>query len=334
MSTEEKNQNSKELPKLEYPPRLKEVITRLTRAQERTGMGDESFSKKYLPYSSTVWFRLKDGTYPPTQAPEKLATRLEQSLRRFNEQRATRAVILDGQKVHQFEHFERVFRAIDQARAAVNENRGVLYLAPTGGGKSTLLRAIAERYDAVVMEARESWRRSYFFALIDIATALDITGVDQLRGEHDAERAVIARLNEKQLVLCIDEGEYFGPRTVNLLKLILNATRTVLVLAAIPEMYHRMTGRAWVESRQFHRRVQEVVTFQIVSPDEVKEFITVPIEKPRETCARIASEANIFGHFDLVKRVSDRIAEEHPKGCSHEDALACLEAVKLAMRGA
>ena len=318
----------------EYSPRLKDIIARLTRAQERTAMGDEAFAKKHLPYSSTVWFRLKDGTYPPTQSPDKLAARLEVALRKFNARRQGRSVVLDGQKIHTFEHCERVFNAIDLARAATNENRGVLYLAPTGGGKSTLLRAIADKYESVLVEARESWRKSYYFALVDIATALEIPGCETLRGEHDAECAVISRLQEKQLVMCIDEGEYFGPRTINLLKLILNQSRTVIVLAAIPELFQRMSMSAWVESRQFCRRLQEVVKLSVISPDEVKEFITTPLEKPRETCVKIASEANIFGHFDLVKRTADLLVQEHPKGASHDDAMLVLQSARQMLKGA
>lgn len=211
-----------------------------------------------------------------------------------------------------------------------------------GGGKTALGRQLKIQHNGILVEGRESWRRSYLAALCDIATAAEVREIDTLKraGEHALETALILKFNANRRVLIIDEGEYFGPRTINLVKLILNQSPTVVVILAIPQLYDWWQRAAWEQAKQINRRAEAVVVCLTVLPEDVQAFLGgtgIVIEagqnqKPgqalQEACKLIAAAANEFGAFDTVSRIIEVIENDFEGVAKRADIEKAIVSVK------
>ena len=320
----------KELPK--FTEHQQKVLSDLCSIQDQIKQSDEDFARDHLNYSPTVWFRLKSGQYPVKDL-DKVFVTLAQDLRRLREELAI-ANKRGVQTYHKFDHFTAVLKAITECRTKRNENRLVVYLADTGGGKSTLLNQVRKDFNGIIVEARESWRKSYFAACSDIALAAGASGA--FRGEHDAEAGLITALQTRRMVMGIDEGEYFGPRTINLLKLILNETETVIVLCAIPPLFDRWNQAAWIESQQLKRRTHVVIRCPLIQPADVSEFLAGKISlgtDHKAGCLAIAKAANDFGKYDLITRVMEDLVNGPSDNPTLADVEKTVDSVKKSLRG-
>jgi hypothetical protein len=288
-----------------YSEELKQIIGELSALQIEGGKSDQEFARDHLDYSSTVWFRLKQGTYE-TKDFEKITLQFSRNLRALREE-----IALSHKGVaavfHKLKHFEAALKAVKECRTMKNENRLVVYLAETGGGKTTLCKQVRKECNAITVQARESWRKSYFAACSDIAAAAGAKGA--WASEHQAEESMLKALLAKRQVLVIDEGEYFGPRTINLLKLILNETETVILLCSIPDLYERWNRASWIESQQLKRRTHAVIQCDMIRPDDVRKFASDIHFDNNATVslAMISRAANAFGRYDFIRRVIEEL---------------------------
>jgi hypothetical protein len=189
--------------------------------------------------------------------------------------------------------------------------RAAVHIA--GSAKTRLGREITVMFGGYYVEATESWRDSYFSALCAIGRAVGVSEDQLLAGRELAEQKVINRFKARRSVLVIDEGEYFGPRTMNLLKMLLNQTETVIVLLAIPALFERWQKKSWEESRQLNRRCEAIVEAGPVIPADVAQFagkrLTIS-DKAADVWGAIAKAANEFGHYSMVRRVIEELARD------------------------
>jgi hypothetical protein len=140
----------------------------------------------------------------------------------------------------------------------------------------------------------------------------------------DLEDAVISQLTRNDIVLAIDEAEYFAAPSINLVKLLLNRTRTVILLCAIPEAFDRWNSRHWHEASQLRRRTHSFIRHERVDPEHVKEFISTTELKPvtEKDCELISKAANQFGGYDFVVRtVNWMIDQAREGGCPVEECI-------------
>jgi hypothetical protein len=287
-----------------YTPGQRAVLDELSAIQASLDLGDSEFAKKHLTVSATTWYRIRKGDYGANadQAFVKLACNLQQ----YRIESAKTAKLVGGRPWHALPQQQSVIDAVTSAKLKdeSDPDRLVVFLAETGGGKTALGRQLKLRHDGILVEATESWRDSYFAALADIAEVAGVDADDLDAGKHVAERALLRRLNANRRVLIIDEGEYFGPRTINLVKLLLNKTPTVVVILAIPSLYARWQQRAWDESKQINRRAEAIVDGGLVTPDDVRLFVAERFGGAEPSvCAPIAKAANQFGRFDTVVQI-------------------------------
>lgn len=220
-----------------------------------------------------------------------------------------------------FPHFANI---LERAKLLLDDegtqNRVLFYLAETGGGKTQLCREVTAANGGVLIEAKESWRHSYFNAACDVANALqkaaNITPTD-FRSAAKAEAEILTRLRARKMVVAIDEGEYFGPHSLNLIKLVANQTPAVVLIAAIPELWKRVQKEAWVESLQIVRRTELRSSMGLIHAADVQQFMDsyeVYLNgTSAESCAAIARAANQFGKYDLIVRVALRLSVEKPE---------------------
>jgi AAA domain-containing protein len=305
-------------------PADRRMLDDLKARQEKLGLTDKVFSAEHLSYSETVWYRIKtddEKTKQPlyfsmVKDPETVLMQLRLNLRELERQMAIEARTARG-AFHEFADFAAIFKAVRQCKNKGLQSpvRLVTYLADTGGGKSALCSQLALTMKARVVESRECWRNSYFVAARDIAAAVGLD-TDKLWTPAECEDALKAQLRARKTVLAIDEGEYFGPRTINLVKFILNQTPTVIVLCAIPEAYERWSQRSAHEALQLQRRTHKLIRQEKITPDEADRFLEdIALNGDRKSAAvALAGAANQFGRFDLIARATEELRGERNVG--------------------
>lgn len=305
---------------------MNETIQTLQEIQTAEGLSDQDFARRYLSVSATTWYRIKNGTYAANA--EHANAKLANNLRNLQVELARRKKQLAGRTFIRLPHLLPVFDAVQVARMCKDEHRLVIFKAPTGGGKTMLLKQIRIDYDGVLVEAKESWRNQYLAAIRDIAKAADINLGNQT-SKWSAETSLLAGMQQRgRRVLCIDEGEYFGPNSINLIKLILNQTEWVVVLAAIPVMFDRWNRKSWEESVQLRRRTVLSHTSEIVTPTDVAEFAKDQVKLSKQSQAIIAKAANEFGLLDTIRRILDELQESETLTPTEDEVARIAHLVK------
>lgn len=295
------------------------------------GESDNRFAQRWLSMSGTSWYRLKTGDYQAD--PEKLLSKCEGGLQQLEDYLAGLRKRGQRGRVLELRPVTKLLDAVKVAQAEPRDRLAVL-LAPTGGGKSTVVSALQERYAArvVAVEATESWRESYLAATLAITTALRVKEVAS--NKRQAEAALLAHLKEKPCILVIDEAHYFGPSTINLVKAIANQTTCTLVLLAIPALWARLKRAAWEEAEQIRSRTAATIEVREVGEKDLDSFVTDRLAGAKEqlksdwkeALTDIGESANRFGLWDTVERVCAVIHEEA------EGGPITLEMVKAAIK--
>lgn len=299
---------------------IQDTITRLAAHQERLKLTDSAFARRYLKRSASYWSLVRSGKYPA--ADDGTAERLGSAL----------VAIADEESVSAREpstvettHLRDLLAAIRLA-AGERDNKLVVYLAPSGGGKSTAGRIIARTYgqNAVMVTATQTWRDSLLACYLDILRELgDKTDHKTARA---AEAALFDRLRKEPRLIVIDKAHYFGARTFNVVEALLSDTPTAehngcrVVLLAIPILWHRVvTETAYEEAQQVKRRIvtDGLIRVAAVPADDVTAmadgllpgFAGLNGDSGRAV-KQIAAAANTFGHYDTVARICREAAEE------------------------
>lgn len=293
------------------------VVQVLAEHQKRLDMPDNAFARKYLGFSGSSWNLLKSGKYPAD--PDKLLARCEGGIRQLEDeqhaasQTGERGAIL---------HTDQITAVLTALRGCTNEpqNRLIYFLAPTGGGKTTCGNLICEIYgtNAMKVEATESWRTSYYSALRALGRALGLK-VETFKSRADAEEKIFDALRAWPRVIIIDECEYFGRDTINLVKAILNQTQCRIVMLAIPELAARMEQASWAQSQQTLRRTYARIRLVEISKRDAERFLGQRLptwmalngdsSRATELCRQAA---NRFGHYDTLERIAAEIQEQAP----------------------
>lgn len=294
------------------------TVKALVEHQERLEDSDAVFARRYIGVSAASWSLIRGGTYM-AKDPTAMLDRCEAALQTLNDQAEQTGVAGEKAKIIDLSHVRAALNAVkgcyDEA-----QNRLVVFLAPSGGGKTTLTRKLKETYlgGAVCGEATETWRTSYFNAGVAIAEWLGIT--EQFTNPRTVEAAILDKLTITPRILAIDEGHYCGPQALNLLKLILNRTSSRVVLLAIPELWARMEGTAYEEVKQLRRRTYAKIVVPEVTIDACRKFLNARMQgyagvngDEKQVVAAVCEAANKFGLFDTLDRICSEVRKEAGK---------------------
>lgn len=214
-----------------------------------------------------------------------------------------------------FSHVSQAYLAVTGAMKEQGNTRLVIVEGNPGTGKTAICDLLEARWPNVFVraEASEIWKDSPMAMLKHLLLAV---GVRELRSKEDDkgkasaevlmpqcadERAekLFDQLNERKLILALDEGHHLGPRTLNLLKTLINQTPTVVVLLAIPTLLARLTTKSYEEARQLtHNRLYRRVRLRGPEAGEVKDLLD-------RRSVRFVDKATAA---DCVKKLADRAA--------------------------
>lgn len=313
-------------------PAVKALITH----QERIEETDAVFARRYIMCSASSWSLIKSGQY--TADPTKMLDRCETALRMLNDQseRSESTNTAKG-KIIDFPHVKATIAAVKKCYDEP-QNRLVFVLAPSGGGKTTIARRLSEQYRgaSVAIEATESWRGSYFYALAAVAEAIGIpeASIDPRR----LENAVFDELTRSPRILVIDEGHYLGPAALNLQKAILNKTDARIVLLAIPKLWEDMAKKAYEEVLQLRRRAVAKIVVVEISTSDCRKFLAEKLPgydglngDEKAVVEKCCETANRFGLFDTLERICTEVREENgnnPKSLALDDVKAAIKRVE------
>lgn len=141
-------------------------------------------------------------------------------------------------------------RVVLEAMTSSGIDRVILLLGDSGAGKTCTLQALAAEYDTTVLcEALEVWGDSPGAMLCDILEALGEQASPTLPA-YSLFKRVVLRLCKRRVTLCIDEAHQMGPRCLNTIKGLVNATPGEFVLAGQPTLWTKLQATAHLELRQ------------------------------------------------------------------------------------
>jgi len=292
-----------------------EVIEEVKTAQAATGLGDDKFSKRHLTFSGSAWNRIKRGEYfDMVQKAQPVIDALRTDMGRYKIEVGLEERFNNVEPV-QTEDSEVVKKMVEECKAKplADPCRLVVFLAPTGGGKTFLCLSVRKSHKAIMIEAREAWKRSYYYCVRDICVAARVNVVDT-NSPSTLEQRLLEKLAETPTLLAIDEAEFFGPQALNLVKLILNKTKTVILLCVIPIAYEKWNRMSSHEASQVRRRTHMVIRANTVDEDVVEKYLDgFEIAERPKVINEIRTAAESFGHYGSVRRFCNAIKRTKPK---------------------
>jgi len=294
--------------------RLEHLREAVSEAEGRP-VSDADFAKRYLSFSGTTFSRIKSETEVYAGSLDNIAEKVTQAEEDVAERLADLKRSVTTESVFQPTKLAcATHTAIRRARAN-KDRRVVVVLARTGEGKSTIGEALAAR-GAIYIEGRQSWKKSYKAFCADVARAAGRPLKVKAYTEHDAEERMLQALRSRDAILYIDEANTLGPESANAIKLIVNATGTVVVIAAVPGAWDKLCDGAVDEVEQLLNRCQPVLRSKGQTVEDAKLFLASSglNEADISRCAKMAADAaNEFGGVKtIVSLVADLKLQDQP----------------------
>jgi len=199
--------------------------------------------------------------------------------------------------------------AVTDALQERGNNRLVIIEGPSGSGKTTAGRALAARFGRRIIlgEADETWKDSLHNTLGGILRAM---AARDLPNTSDLRRAKLTDLlTQTPACLVIDEAHHLGPRTLNIVKTILNQTKSQVVFLCISTLFRRLESAAYEEAKQLTaNRLCERVRLSNPRPPEVEKFLERRLkwdDGALKSAAKVLAErAPNYGHWNFVNLVT------------------------------
>ena len=269
------------------------------------------FQRKHCSFSITKLGLILSGDYFDTVAnPDAIVRELEEIIEKVVADNL-RAERVEEVNIHPVTHLRAIAQAVREVKNKKGPERLVKFLSPTGGGKTVVGNYLQEEFGARVVEAREAWKRSYYIFLADICgpNGLRIRLDGECNPAH-IEQKIIRSLKGKNLVLVMDEAEFFGAAALNGIKLLLNKTRLAIVICAIPEAHDRWNSRKGtrMEAEQIARRTHAIVELTSIKPADAGMFFKKgTFTSDEEAHKYIAAYASNFGHYSFINRLAQKL---------------------------
>lgn len=198
--------------------------------------------------------------------------------------------------------------AILEAMASIGTDRVVFVDGESGHGKTTAARIMVGKYGSRVrmLEATDMWKDSAGAMLDEIMLALGATE-HPVSGVAKLSRCIAMLRNQRRTII-IDEAHHLGPRSMNVVKTLVNKTPGEFVLMGIPAMWAKLHKAAYIEARQLStNRLSGRVKLVFKTADTLaymKEiFPDAPADQLRTAAKMITSTAAEHGCMAFVRDV-------------------------------
>ena len=202
---------------------------------------------------------------------------------------------------------KRLRLAVVDAMRESGPNRLVLFQAPSGSGKTAAGRLLQGKFGQsriVFCEAVETWHDSPAAMLRGLLKAI---GTPAPSSASEMFVACVAALKEPRRCLIIDEGHHLGPKTLNVLKSLINQTPGEVVLLAMGTLWRRIETTNYEEARQLmQNRLSERIRMDGADEADVAIFFERRLGMngtAREAARAIRDMAAAKGHLSFVKLV-------------------------------
>lgn len=223
--------------------------------------------------------------------------------------------------------FRAVAQAVRQCCNRTDPERVIKYLAPTGGAKSMLCNYLAQTLKVAVVESHSAWRRSYHTVLTDIIRAIGLRiPTEKINFTAYLQDKLIEAGNERNIVVAIDEAEFFGAEALNGMKILLNRGRFTFVICAIRESHDRWNDKFRVEADQITRRTYRSIKLTKIIPEDAALFFPVGTLSTA-SLETISDAASMFGHYSLIARIAEAL-----QGVRKPDADDVAQAIDTARK--
>jgi DNA transposition AAA+ family ATPase len=215
-------------------------------------------------------------------------------------------------------------------------NRVVIVLGGSGIGKSAALQALSLKYGSRVLriEALEVWGDRPGELLGAILTASGASGLPITASERFARAAEFLRRTRR--CLAIDEAHHMGPKCINTIKALVNATPGEFLLFAMATLWHKLEGAAYQEARQIStNRLSERIRLALTNEDVTRylhhAFPHADATALKAGASLIRPAAENAGNFlfvrDVCEQTRDMISDtEKPTAQVFADAVKAVSA--------
>lgn len=190
-------------------------------------------------------------------------------------------------------------------------NRILFVEGDSGSGKTFALSALARRHPGMVvkLEGSVAWSSPCAF-LMSSLSAVTGADVDTLPNHFlKLQSRLTAELQQRRVLLMIDESQHLSGPGLNVLKWLVNNTPGAFVIAGQSTLWRRIQAAFWPEAKQLrHNRCFGYLTFGAPDLTDIKLFVTrrAKIEKLNaSTWNALADMAAKHGGFAFLRDAVD-----------------------------
>ena len=293
--------------------RLARLQQTVSEAEGKT-LSDSDFAKRYMPFSTSTFSRIKSGDEAKAKGLnlDHISEQIQQAEDDVAERLTAIMMAADADSVFVPTKLACATQASIKRARDSKGRRVVVLLARTGAGKSAVGEALSAK-GAIYIEGRQSWKKSYKAFCADVARAAGRPLKVKRYTEHDAEERMLQALRSRDAVLYLDEANTLGPESVNAIKLIVNMTGTVVVIAAIPKMWDKLYEGAEEEVAQLVNRCQPILRDKGLSEEDVRPFLMrsgLSAADIDQCVGQVVEASNEFGLLKTVVALVDEMKKK------------------------
>jgi Cdc6-like AAA superfamily ATPase len=208
----------------------------------------------------------------------------------------------------------RVRMAVTEAMREKGNSRFVLVEGGSGSGKTEAIRALMDTYGRRVLlcEVDESWKESVPAMLRGILHQAFGVEPDMSASASSMFADLKGRLSASRTALVLDEAHHLGPKSLNMVKSIINQTPGEVIALAMHTLWEKLEKKSYEEARQLtQNRLSERVVFGH-KPDaaDVRMLLRDRLDADEALLKKVAGplreQAAVHGHLNFVNLVCRR----------------------------
>jgi hypothetical protein len=290
---------------------LREIAQRVREWQQAKQLSDAALCKKYTGLGSTKTFkRILDNDLKELDLEKQITNyrtvwALIESL--GDDDRAGEELYLDLTPVV---HFSRVLLETMRESGIA---RFILMLGDTGSGKTSALRLMLEKYGQRLLsiEASVAWNDSPMALLGAVLAAFG----DKNPPYNLVERLnkVLERLRQSRICIFIDEGHHLGPRSLNLIKTLINQTPGEFAVFAKETLWKKLELAAYEEVKQLTKnRLAERIYLKPAKPRDIEKMIERRVDGlngSMTAAVKMIVDRVKYGNLAFAREVIKRVNE-------------------------